>query len=311
MLRIQKVLFATDFSDSAEAAAAHATRLARRYEAELHVLHVAAPSEDVSGRLSGFERAVSEASRSGAPAVVEALVTSRSAPAGVLDYARAQDADLIVMGTRGQSGLSRLVMGSVAEAVVRCAPCPVYTVRRTSASEEKDALEPASPPGESRPAIRRILAPVDFSASSQLSAVYARELAALYDAHVDLLYVTSQPDFAMGPAADVEPTGLSRRAREQKRLEALKAEAGLQADVHVAYSYPQGGILDFARSHGTDLIVIPTHGRTGLKRFLMGSVAEGVIRQAPCPVFTVKSFGKSLLPKERRAENERRAASQP
>lgn len=298
MLRIRKLLFPTDFSEAAEAAALHALHLARRYGAVLHVLHVATPHEDAAERVHGFQRTACRSGLAGAPRVIKAQLRSRSAPAGILDYAVDQGVDLVVMGTRGRSGLRRLVIGSVAEAVVRQAPCPVYTVHCRGGGRAEDAKDEAA-----APSVQRILAPVDFSASSRQALAYARELADAYGARVDVLHITAQADLKTGQVAGVKPTGPSRRERERQRLRAWAEEMDLAARVHVQYSYPQGGILDFASRRGTDLIVIATHGRTGLKRLVMGSVAEQVVRRAPCPVFTVKSFGLSLL-----EESEERAA---
>lgn len=69
-----------------------------------------------------------------------------------------------------------------------------------------------------------------------------------------------------------------------------------EAEAHVLEGHPPSALAEFAESQGTGLIVMASHGRTGLKRLLMGSVAERVVRQAPCPVFVAKSYGKSVLP---------------
>ena len=84
--------------------------------------------------------------------------------------------------------------------------------------------------------------------------------------------------------------------------------ASVEARLHVTPGDPHDGILDFTRRQGTDLIVMGTHGRRGLDRVLMGSVAERVIRQAPCPVFAIKSGGKSLVRREE--EQARRIAAE-
>lgn len=300
MLNIQNVLFATDFSASARTAADHAVLLAQRHEAVLHVLHVAPLSRGKYSMKEGDDRLAGSIDVPAALPVTQTQKRSHSAADGIREYAEAQQIDLVVLGTRGQSGLRRLAMGSVAEAVVRQAACPVLTVR---------AREEAGEPGDAPHQIQRILAPVDFSDTSRRALLYARELAALYEAHVDLLHISAHADFHRGSGADVvyetpeEP--VSRREREKARLASMAKGGKLEAKVHAVYGYPHGGILDFAEERGTDLIVIGTHGRSGMERVLLGSVAERVIRQAPCPVFTVKSFGTSLLtnePEEQPAE---------
>lgn len=305
MLNIDHILFPTDFSAAALRAADHAILLAQRYEATLHVLHVASPSGSAPRPLGVQEALPASVELPAGLAVTQAQVKSRFAASGILDYAQEQDIDLVVMGTRGQTGLRRVVMGSVAEAVVRRASCPVLTVRERG---EETGLAPRA--GR----VKRLLAPVDFSEASRHSLLYARELAETYGARVDLLHVTSHADLRAGARGapegeDVvcEASKASRREREEIHLASMAEGAGLEAAVRVVYSYPHGGILDFARDYDTDLIVIGTHGRSGLERALMGSVAERVIRGAPCPVFTVKSFGRSLLP----ATGEERASAAP
>lgn len=298
MLNIEAILFPTDFSEAAEAASVHAVHLARRFDAALHVLHVAPSAEGGSDVLEESRR-ISRVVKSGV-STTRVQVQDRPVPDGILDYAEDHAVDLIVMGTHGRTGIGRLVMGSVAEAVVRKAPCPVFAVRAKEDDPSKPQQDDAPAPETKAGDVERILVPIDFSASSVAAFKHARALAIAYGASLDLLYISPQPDFKAPAAVDAKSSGLSRRRREQAQLEALVEaahlkEAGVEAAVHVEYSYPDGGILRFARREDTDLIVMATHGRTGLKRFPMGSVAERVIRQAPCPVFVVKSFGKLLV----------------
>lgn len=294
MLNIRHVLFATDFSASARAAAAHAVLLAQRCEASLHVLHVARRSGSLASLLQGYDHlAASIELPAGLPAM-QAQVQHRSVPEGILEYVRAQDIDLVVMGTRGRSGLRRLAMGSVAEAVLRRAPCPVLTVR----AQEGSTVDVSAQTQQTE----RLLVPVDFSGPSRRSLLYARELAAVYEAQIDLLHVSAHTDVQAeakaGTASGRPRTPSHQGSPEKARLAAMARGASVEARLHVTPGNPNDGILDFTRRQGTDLIVMGTHGRRGLDRVLMGSVAERVIRQAPCPVFAIKSGGKSLIRRE-------------
>jgi nucleotide-binding universal stress UspA family protein len=148
MITLTTVLVATDFSDASDAAFAYGRELARHHGAALHVLHVV---EDLGRQAAGFpeygimlDKLQAESERA-ARARVEALlsdedrtqlqaraviITAPSTAQAILSYARDERIDLIVVGTEGRSGLSRFLIGSVAERVVRGAPCPVLTVRR-------------------------------------------------------------------------------------------------------------------------------------------------------------------------------------
>ena len=160
MFAISNILVATDFSDCSEAALNYGRALARQFHARLHVLHVVdmaitggfgidgyvGPMLDMQSTIEESERAQLDAlvtaddrESLGAKAVIRAFET----PAQAIDeYARAEHIDLIVIGTHGRRGLSHLVMGSVAEKVVRSASCPVLTVRRP----EREFVIPDGPP---------------------------------------------------------------------------------------------------------------------------------------------------------------------
>lgn len=154
MLAISNILVATDFSDPSGVALAYGRDLARNYHARLHVLHVVedmtlryasevgfgpaslqqelevASRRDLNARLTDEDRRDLQA-----VAVVE---THRSVPAGICQYAKDHSIDLIVTGTHGRGAVKHLLMGNVAERVVRTAPCPVLTVR----SHERDFIVP-------------------------------------------------------------------------------------------------------------------------------------------------------------------------
>lgn len=302
MLRINKVIFPTDFSACAERAFAHAAFLALHYEATLHVLHVAvlpgAEQDDWKRRaqepyveavdLAGYMRDLCGELETTIP-IVYAREADLSAAMGILSYARQQDADLIVMGTHGRRGLDHVLMGSVAEEVVRTALCPVFTIGLGA---------PETP----RHAIRRILVPVDFSEYGGPALAYAKDLAAVYQAQLDLLHVVEEVGLpsAYGSGNPVRFTvSMSElQANSRHALSAIGKQIlsdEVPFEVHALIGNAALDLVDFVDLHDIDLIVMTTHGRTGIRRLVIGSVAEKVVRMAPCPVFTVKSFGKSLL----------------
>ena len=124
-LRVREVLFATDFSDAAQQAGRTAADLARHFGARLHVMHVVGPDRDPEPAPAGLRSAVEVLG----PDVRTVAVTTSGSPAReIVAYAAAHAIDLIVIGTHGRTGVSRALLGSVAEAVVRRAPCRVLTV---------------------------------------------------------------------------------------------------------------------------------------------------------------------------------------
>jgi nucleotide-binding universal stress UspA family protein len=210
----------------------------------------------------------------------------RTAADGILSYAAEHDTPLIVMGTHGRRGVRRLLLGSVAEEVVRRAPGPVVTVGRGAESS-------GAPTGG------RLLVPIDLSGHQWRLLAHARAWAQAFDLSLTLLHVLHLDDPpAPYPPRSETPDADTLRARAEEALNEAAAsvrDAGLAVDVATRSGHPAEEILAAVDEHDASLLAVATHGRTGLERVLMGSVAEAVIRQAPCPVLTVKSFGRSLV----------------
>ena len=293
MLTFRTILFPTDFSECAEHAFAQAAALAAQYDAELHVLNVVVPHHEDPDNpmnylqdldLSVMKQDVVGTHQHDGVRLVHDQHIGLSPAAGILEYADRHDVDLIVMGTHGRRGVGRLLMGSVAEEVVRLSTCPVLTVGAAD-----DCKRP----------IHRVLAPVDFSESSQAVLTHAKELAAAFDAHLDVLHIlteVSMPGVYGIDTIQIATPEVRQRVREGL-IAAIEDSPGADVpyEVHLMVGFPARDSVDFAELHQTDLVVLATHGRTGLKRLMLGSVAENIVRLAPCPVFTVKSFGTSLL----------------
>ncbi|WP_028566937.1 universal stress protein [Salisaeta longa] len=303
MLTIRRILFPTDFSAVAEDAFAHAAHLAMQHNAEIHVFNVVAPDQaeatnpmtylPLEAEENGFYRMPASNVGAGdeAPAhdvhVAYEQKESDAPSTAITEQAKTIDADLIVMGTHGRQGIDRILSGSVAEHVVRTAPCPVLAVR----SDGEGPLPTQS--------VSRVLAPLDLSKTADTVADHATALADTYDARLDLLHVVEEVVYPN--VYNIDPitpmlNDIQERARAAVDSLAQRAsEAGVAADVHITVGYAAHEILSFAEANDSGLIVMATHGRTGLERFLIGSVAEKVVRGAPCPVFVLKPNGKSLL----------------
>ena len=155
------------------------------------------------------------------------------------------------------------------------------------------ATVPATPLTPLRFQLKKVLVPVDFSEPSRKAIRYAQEFAGQFGARLTLLHVVEPlsypPDFAMVPLLPPDVEG--PRIRElTKHLEELARTVGggVQAEAIVISGRPWQGVVDHAKEAETDLIVVSTHGYTGLKHVLLGSVTEKIVRHAPCPVLVVR-----------------------
>ena len=205
----------------------------------------------------------------------------------MITAARAEDSDLIVVGTRGKTGLAHVLLGSTAERVVRGAPCPVLTVRMEPADAEQDEGAPSMPV-----TLERILVPVDFSDCSLDALEYAVVVAQQAEASLMLLHVLEPVSYGLDFTLDHSRTGKQGRETWTKRLEELTSAlmaAHVPVESRLRGGLPADSILDSAQTLPCDLIVMGTHGRRGISHALSGSVAEAVLRKALCPVLTVRN----------------------
>ncbi|MCW8811620.1 MAG: universal stress protein [Ignavibacteriaceae bacterium] len=306
MLQLQKILFPTDFSRCADQALAHAVFLAEKYDAEIHVLHVVTLFKDQPGIISNEITETEETIRklediaekqlnkvvdlkgSDDMKIIAATKREVSAAPAILEYASDNNIDLIVMGTHGRRGLGHLLLGSAAEEVVRLAVCPVFTIRELK--EPKPVMQ-----------VNNILVPVDFSNYSKSALAYASKIAQSYKAQLQVLHIieeTMHPAFSLSGKSSIFDLVPGIKDDSRKRAEKMLKEVvsdDIKSNVYVKGGRAASDIINFAKENSTDLIVIATHGLTGLEHMLLGSVTEKVVRMAHCPVFTVKAFGKSLL----------------
>jgi universal stress protein A len=149
--------------------------------------------------------------------------------------------------------------------------------------------------------IQKILLPTDFSNYSAAATKYACELATKFDAELHLLHtlethLASTPNFGFG--LDLPKYVSESKAAAEKSLVGVldpKWEAGRTVVKAMVEGSPKVEIIAYARKHNIELIVLATHGRTGLAHVLMGSVAESVVRTAPCPVLTVRPEGHQFV----------------
>jgi nucleotide-binding universal stress UspA family protein len=308
VFHIKNILFPTDFSTCAAQALDHALFLAKRFQSRLHLIHaIVLHQEDPHNPAYHFpdpedlQEKLGKLARERMGSILEASgehdknldivigeLRGYSVADLILEYTRSCDIDMIVMGTHGKRGLDSIFLGSVAQEIVREAPCPVYTIRESRI---------ARPPQK----IDRILSPIDFSDYSRLAATVAKESAGLYDAKLQVLHVIEKityPSFyehSVEAYRMLEPDLPDRVRKEMRKFFNEAAGPDCDAEFHVVEGHVVHEILEFVPRNDVDLIVISTHGLSGLKHLLLGSVAEKVIHRAPCPVLTVKAFGKNPI----------------
>lgn len=303
MITIRRILCPVDFSRFSHHALEQAVELAREFSAEIVAVHASAVAPVMSlapmgaplvlepARLTREERqAVTTELRdftyeveAGGVTIVPSVV-EKDPVAAIVETAATLPADLIVMGTHGRSGFERLLLGSVTEKVLRKAPCPVLTVPRRLMTV-KHAVT-----------FSRILCAIDFSPASLRALEYAASLAAAEGPGVIALNVIEL--FAEGGGMRDElvldtpdfRAGLRRHAQDRLHSaisEQVRALCPIAESVAMGKAYRE--ILRVAADEKVDLIVLGVQGRTAADLLLFGSTTQHVVRQAECPVLTIRA----------------------
>ncbi len=291
---IRTVLVATDFSATAQAGIDWALELARTHQAQIVLVHglmlpnratdfIPSPpdlTEKLQEAASGRLNEAAERARGRGAEVINDLRVGLPSQA-ILEAAEERAVDLVVLGTRGLTGLQHLFLGSTAQRVVQHAKCPVLTVHPGDVDHHRQ--------------IRTVLVPTDFSRDAELSTSVALDLLAKQPGVTTLvlLHVYHLPyeytAYGTIPTSfdyfkDVEGAAEDRL---QELAEPLASE-GLSVKTVAREGYPPEVIIGEAEACGADLIALGTHGRSGLTHLLLGSTAERVVQHASCPVLTVR-----------------------
>jgi len=298
MRRFSRILCPVDFSDISEHALEHAFAFARWYDAAVTGLFVYTPILSAPGvgmYAYGAPPIVEQINKADYEADVLAFL-GRAKPQGIAVSARVEvgspateivaaakstGADLVVMGTHGTSGFERLMLGSVAERVLRTCAMPVLTV-------------PPRAQATSKLPVKRLLCPVDFSGPSTAALNVALSIAQEGDAELAILHVSDVPtDEPLTTRPIASPEFYAEyEAAARERLDGLVRD-GAATWCHprtaIRHGKPYREILAAAAESRTDLIVIGVHGRNPLDVLLFGSTTNQVVRRATCPVLTVRS----------------------
>ena len=283
----ENILLPFDGSEGAAEVLHHAGEIAHWADATIQVLYVADTSRDsvtvveghtVDALVQEGEDVVEEAAKTletlGVPYDTD-VVQGNPAPT-IVDYAERYDQDLVVMPTHGREGISRYLIGSVSEKVVRLSPVPVLSVRM----QPDETL--AFP-------YENVLVPTDGSPAATHAAEHLVELAAALDATVHVLSVVDDSTLGLDVRSTIVEEESEAAATEAVEAVAAEAESrGVSNTVrHVERGAPVEGILDCIESNDVHVVGMGTTGRRGTDRILLGSVAEKTVRSAPVPVMTV------------------------
>ena len=292
MIKIERILCPTDFSDFSERAYDYGLSLARHYRAGLYLLHVVRPviigypeyaipdsvndfygelREHAEDQLREFAKVHAEGDVQAIVAVEEGVITE-----SILDFARENSIDMIVMGTHGRRGFQRLTLGSVTERVLRRAGCPVLAVRRPA----HDFVAPGSKGEPVR--LGKILLCSDFSECSDKALKYGLSLATEYQSELLLAHVLEHV-----PPVEQRETENARiiHLLEGKVPEEARIRCKIRPIVRAGKAYEE--IVRLAEEEQADLIVVGVRGRNVLDLALFGSTTHRVLQLGPCPVLAI------------------------
>lgn len=294
MQPFRNILFAADFSENSHEAFRIACSLSSETKTRMSVLHVVEPhwvaeepvyfgqptdqyfnSGPQPNALEALKRRLIEEYTPNHAIDVTYLVKEGEIPEEIVSFADRTKNDLIVMGMHGRTGLRWLLAGSVAISVLRRAHCPVL------------ALHAAQVPRSSRD-FDVILHPTDFSQSSQAALEVARSLARDLGSRLVLLYVSPIEIYVSGMMASELDEQVSRETLAETRHRLDGPDLKYPVETRLSRGDASDEIVRQAEELGCGLIVMGTHGRTGVGKLLMGNVAESVLPRAHCPVLVVK-----------------------
>lgn len=300
MKQITHILCAIDFSDESRHALDHAIVLAKWYDAAITGVYVYGPlvpaipdasglaypgfpvftegdKKDLEQQLESFLR---EAQAVGVSRNVR-VVSGRPAD-GILDAAKATGTDMIVMGTHGVGGFQRLIIGSVAERVLRRAACPVMTV-------------PPRAQSTSVVPYKRIVCPVDFGEQAKAALELAASIASEGDAELIVMHVVEAgaefDPLAARSFTVPEYHNAARDAASEALTQLLNDDMRewCRPVTRIAAGKPYQEILRVAADDKADLIVMGVHGRNPIDLAFFGSTTNHVVRAATCPVMTLRA----------------------
>ena len=279
-----RILTPTDGSDVSVVAAETAFALARRFDAVVHVVHVLEDGDPGRG-----ERLVAAVDEVAADVDVRTETAVLDDPPqvhdAIVDYVGEHEVDCVVMGTHGEAHPDRRVLGSVAERTIREAPVPVMTVNEGAALAST---------------FDTVLVPTDGSEGAMAAAVHAVDVAAEADATIHVVHVVSST-IADDLAGTVDPLEERGRRALEAVVDVARESNVASVEASLLTGVPHRAISEYAATQDVDLVVMGTHGRSGVSRHFLGSVTERVARRVDVPVVAVSELEAPLGARRRRS----------
>jgi len=291
---IRRIMVPTDFSELSGAALRTAAKLAAQDDASIQLFHSLVPPSLYDDSNLNLPESVWEEIRKGTRermydsqlmfeeagvSEIDLIVEEGRDPAdAIARSAKGLDSDLVVMATHGRRGLRHLLLGSVTERTMRASPVPVLAIKNNGIDEVP---------------LRRILLATDFSTHSECALELAWSLAKRYDAHLDVVHVldrtSSYLTYGSTAAAEFEKEVHAFAVQCLDEIGATIRKADLSIATHLSNGIAAERIAHEAERLNSDLIVMGTHGFTGISHAVIGSVTERTMRLAPCSVLTTKA----------------------
>ncbi|EFW90028.1 universal stress protein [Haladaptatus paucihalophilus DX253] len=283
------ILIPTDGKDGTKPAITHGIQLAAACDATVHALYVVdlpyLSGSRAEQRVEPLEAKLNEEGRDATASVAErarerGLDVTETVATGlpflsIIEYTDAHDIDLVAMGTEGAGSSKARLVGSTAKKVVRLSKVPVLTVRAVETAPATEYTD--------------VLLATDGTRGSRRAISHCSELAAAYDATVHVVSVVDSRLMREGSGRE-----LMAQQAEQACTDVVAriSNTGVATTSDVLHGHPADRILDYADDRDIDLVVLGTHGRSGIDRFVMGSVAETVLGRATTPVLTVRDLSE-------------------
>lgn len=282
---LNKILWATDFSEEAQESLLYADAFAKTFKAKIVALHVvpdfSAALYDAAHVIKGellqrvaavkgeAEEKIKAISKEKGIPFEKIIVMEGTASKIIIDSAEKEGVDLIVIGRRGMSAVEKLFIGSVANQILRTSPVPILLTKKKTGT----------------PQFKKIIVPTDFSEREEIERDLAWDLAKGFGSELTLLHVLELHDFEFSPRV-LEELMESLLGRLKRRKTREKADLQVTEDVYRAVN-ASVGIAEYAETHNFDLIVISTCVHSKLERFFLGSTTEKVISYTQIPIFAI------------------------
>jgi nucleotide-binding universal stress UspA family protein len=277
-MELKRILCATDFSETATSALGYAGKFGTAFRAKVSLVYAdpflpplyftGMQTEDLIGNLQDWKMAarvhLKRYAQTHLPGQdLETLLIEKHSAEGILSAAKALNSDLIIMGTHGRTGFNRMMMGSVAETVLRESECPVLTVHPATKKE---------------PGIRNILCPVNYTTIAKESLEYAATVSQKFDARLTVLHVV-----------EPEMTKTLEKQEMDRMCEWIPSEVRSHCNVQELMDSGNAAeqVIKMAKSTGCDLIVLGAQHKRFSDVTVIGTTTVRVTRHSPCPVLTV------------------------